>query len=163
MSKKVAYSGILLGVHTILLILINIIPMNTLFIMGISSLIISIIIMEFGPKSGVVFYLASIILSFLVINNKAQWVLYNLTFGVYGLIKYIIEQDRSIYLEYILKIIFANMLLMITYFILRGFIYIPINILIIIAFQVVFMIYDSVYTKFIDYYETKIRKIINYI
>lgn len=163
MSKKVAYSGVLLGVHTILLILINIIPMNTLFIMGISSLIISIIIMEFGPKSGVVFYLASIILSFLVINNKAQWVLYNLTFGVYGLIKYIIEQDRSIYLEYILKIIFANILLMITYFILRGFIYIPINILIIIAFQVVFMIYDSVYTKFIDYYETKIRKIINYI
>lgn len=162
MSKKVAYSGILLGVHTILLILINIIPMNTLFIMGISSLIISIIIMEFGPKSGVVFYLASIILSFLVINNKAQWVLYNLTFGVYGLIKYIIEQDRSIYLEYILKIIFANILLMITYFILKGFIYIPINILIIIAFQVVFMIYDSVYTKFIDYYETKIRKIINY-
>jgi len=163
MSKKVAYSGILLGVHTILLILINIIPMNTLFIMGIASLIISIIIMEFGPKSGVVFYLASIILSFLVINNKAQWVLYNLTFGVYGLIKYIIEQDRSIYLEYILKIIFANMLLMITYFILRGFIYIPINILTILAFQVVFMIYDSVYTKFIDYYETKIRKIINYI
>ena len=163
MSKKVAYSGILLGVHTILLILINIIPMNTLFIMGISSLIISIIIMEFGPKSGVVFYLASAILSFLVINNKAQWVLYNLTFGVYGLIKYIIEQDRSIYLEYILKIIFANILLIITYFILRGFIYIPINILIIIAFQVVFMIYDSVYTKFIDYYETKIRKIINYI
>lgn len=162
MSKKVAYSGILLGVHTILLILINIIPMNTLFIMGIASLIISIIIMEFGPKSGVVFYLASIILSFLVINNKAQWVLYNLTFGVYGLIKYIIEQDRSIYLEYILKIIFTNILLMITYFILRGFIYIPINILIIIAFQVVFMIYDSVYTKFIDYYETKIRKIINY-
>lgn len=163
MSKKVAYSGILLGVHTILLILINIIPMNTLFIMGIASLIISIIIMEFGPKSGVVFYLASIILSFLVINNKAQWVLYNLTFGVYGLIKYIIEQDRSIYLEYILKIIFANILLMITYFILRGFIYIPINILTILAFQVVFMIYDSVYTKFIDYYETKIRKIINYI
>lgn len=163
MSKKVAYSGILLGVHTILLILINIIPMNTLFIMGIASLIISIIIMEFGPKSGVVFYLASIILSFLVINNKAQWVLYNLTFGVYGLIKYIIEQDRSIYLEYILKIIFANILLMITYFILKGFIYIPINILTILAFQVVFMIYDSVYTKFIDYYETKIRKIINYI
>lgn len=163
MSKKVAYSGILLGVHTILLILINIIPMNTLFIMGIASLIISIIIMEFGPKSGVVFYLASAILSFLVINNKAQWVLYNLTFGVYGLIKYIIEQDRSIYLEYILKIIFANILLMITYFILRGFIYIPINMLIIIVFQVVFMIYDSVYTKFIDYYETKIRKIINYI
>ena len=54
------------------------------------------------------------------------------------------------------------MLLMITYFILRGFIYIPINILTILAFQVVFMIYDSVYTKFIDYYETKIRKIINY-
>lgn len=163
MSKKIAYGGILLALHTILLLLTNIIPMNTLFIMGIASLMSSIIIMENGPKSGITFYLASLVLSFLVMNNKAQWVLYNLTFGMYGIIKYIIEQDRSIYLEYILKIIFANLALMVTYFILRNYIYIPINILIIVAFQVAFIIYDSVYTKFIEYYETKIRKIIKYI
>ena len=39
-SKNIAYGGIVLGVHTILLLLINIIPMNTLFIMGIASRIL---------------------------------------------------------------------------------------------------------------------------
>ena len=163
MSKKVAYGGILLGINTILLLLINIIPMNTLFIMGLASLPISIIIMENGPKSGVAFYLSSIILGFLVMNNKAQWILYILTFGIYGLIKYIIEQNRPIYLEYILKILFANISIMLVYFILKSFVYIPINLFIIISFEIAFIIYDYVYTKFIDYYEVKIRKIIKYI
>ena len=57
MSKKVAYGGILLGINLVLLLLINIISINTLFLMGISSLLISIIIMEFGPKTGISFYI----------------------------------------------------------------------------------------------------------
>ena len=69
MSKKIAYSSILLAINLILLILINIIPMNTLFLMGLASLPISIIIMEYGPKSGVIFYIASVLLGFIIINN----------------------------------------------------------------------------------------------
>ena len=41
-------------------------------------------------------------------TNKFQWILYTFTFGVYGLIKYIIEKDRPIYIEYILKIIICK-------------------------------------------------------
>ena len=84
MSKKIAYSSILLAINLILLILINIIPMNTLFLMGLASLPISIIIMEYGPKSGVIFYIASVLLGFIIINNKVQWVLNSFTFCGYG-------------------------------------------------------------------------------
>ena len=70
MSKKIAYSSILLAINLILLILINIIPMNTLFLMGLASLPISIIIMEYGPKGGVIFYIASVLLGFIIINNN---------------------------------------------------------------------------------------------
>ncbi len=160
MSKKIAYSGILLGVNIILLLISNIVPVNTLFIMGLSSLPIAIIIMEFGGKSGILFYLASLSLSFIVLNNKFQWVLYGLTFGVYGLIKYIIEKNKNIYIEYILKIIFANIVIIATYFILKPFIYIPVNIFTIILFEIVFLVYDHVYTLFIGYYKNKLRKII---
>ena len=89
MSRKIAYSGILLAINLILLLLINVIPINTLFLMGLASLPIAIIIMEYGPKSGFVFYIASVILGFIVINSKFQWVLNTFTFGIYGLIKYI--------------------------------------------------------------------------
>lgn len=160
MSKKIAYGGILLALNTILLLLINVIPINTLFIMGVASLIISIVIMEWGPKSGVIFYIGTVILSFIVMTNKAQWVAYILTFGVYGLVKYFIEQDRNIYIEYILKLIFANIMIFILYLILKSFIQIPINIILVLAFEVVFLIYDYVYTSFIGYYNEKLKKLI---
>ncbi|WP_296645546.1 hypothetical protein [Romboutsia sp. 13368] len=161
MSKKISYSGILLAINLILLILINVIPMNTIFLMGLASLPISIIIMEYGPKSGFIFYIASVILGFIVINSKFQWVLNTFTFSIYGLIKYIIESDRPIYIEYILKILFANIAIFIVYVILKPFIYIPISLFTILTFEVLFIVYDHIYSLFIEYYNTKFKKIIN--
>lgn len=160
MSKKVAFGGILLALNIILLLLINIIPMNTLFIMGLASLPISIIIMEFGPKSGVIFYIGSIILGFLVMANKFQWILYTTTFGIYGLIKYMVERDLPIYIEYILKLLFANIIMLVLYLTLKQFIYIPVNLIIIVIFEIVFVIYDNVYSSFIGYYNDKLRRLI---
>ena len=161
MSKKISYSGIILAINLILLILINVIPMNTLFLMGLASLPISIIIMEYGPKSGFVFYIASVILGFIVINSKFQWILNTFTFSIYGLIKYIIERDRPIYTEYILKMLFANIAIFIVYLILKPFVYIPINLFTVLTFEVLFIVYDHIYSLFIEYYNTKLKKIIN--
>ena len=158
MSRKIAYSGILLAINLILLLLINVIPINTLFLMGLASLPIAIIIMEYGPKSGFVFYIASVILGFIVINSKFQWVLNTFTFGIYGLIKFIIEQDRPIYIEYILKLSYANITLVVLYFIIRQFIVIPQKWYLVILFEVVFLVYDYVYSLFIDYYNEKLNK-----
>ncbi|HSQ88984.1 hypothetical protein [Romboutsia sp.] len=160
MSKKVACGGLLLSINIILLLLINVIPINTLFLMGLASLPISIVIMEWGPKSGFAFYIASVVLGFIVMANKTHWIIYILTFGIYGIVKYIIEQDRLIYIEYLLKILFANMIMILLYFLLRPFVYIPINIATVIAFEVVFIVYDHIYTTFIKNYNQKLRKII---
>ena len=161
MSKKMAYSGILLGLNILLLLISNLISINTMFFMGLASLIISVIVMEYGVNTGVVFYIASIILSFVVMPNKAQWLLYILTFGIYGLVKYFIEKGRPIYIEVILKLIFANLVAVILYLILKNIVIIPINIITIIVYQVAFLVYDYVYSLFIEYYNEKIKRIIN--
>lgn len=161
MSKKITYSGILLGLNIVLLLISNLISINTMFFMGLASLIISVIVMEYGVNTGVVFYIASIILSFVVMPNKAQWLLYILTFGIYGLVKYFIEKGRSIYTEVILKLIFANLVAVILYLILKNIVIIPINIITIIVYQVAFLVYDYVYSLFIEYYNEKIKRIIN--
>jgi hypothetical protein len=161
MSKKIAYSGILLGLNIVLLLISNLISINTMFFMGLASLIISVIVMEYGVNTGVVFYIASIILSFVVMPNKAQWLLYILTFGIYGLVKYFIEKGRPIYIEVILKLIFANLVAVILYLILKNIVIIPINIITIIVYQVAFLVYDYVYSLFIEYYNEKIKRIIN--
>jgi hypothetical protein len=161
MSKKITYSGILLGLNIVLLLISNLISINTMFFMGLASLIISVIVMEYGVNTGVVFYIASIILSFIVMPNKSQWLLYTLTFGIYGLVKYFIEKGRPIYIEVILKLIFANLVAVILYLILKNIVIIPINIITIIVYQVAFLVYDYVYSLFIEYYNEKIKRIIN--
>lgn len=158
MSKKIAYGGILLGLNIILLLLSSIIPINTIFFMGLSSLPIAIVIMQYGTKTGAIFYMASIILSFIVLQNKAQWIMYVFTFGIYGLIKYLIEKGRAIFIEIILKLGFANLTIIILYSILKYMVVIPINLFTIISFQIAFIIYDYVYSLFIDYYEENIKK-----
>lgn len=160
MSRKIAYGGILLALNIILLMLTNIVPINTLFLMGLASLPISVVIMEYGTKMGVAFYIGSVVLSFIVMANKAQYILYIFTFGIYGLIKYLLERYKSIYIEFALKLVFANMVVAILYFMLKPFVFIPINIVAIVAFQVVFVVYDYMYSAFIDYYNDKIRRLL---
>ncbi|MCC0633080.1 hypothetical protein [Clostridioides sp. ZZV15-6388] len=160
MSIKVAYGGVLLALNVILLTLTNIIPVNTLFIMGLASLLVSIVIMEWGFKSGIAFYIGSVVLGFIVMASKSQWIVYSLTFGIYGIVKYFIEKDRSIYIEYLMKLVFANIMIVILYFILRAIVYIPINIIIVASFEVAFIIYDYVYSSFIDYYNNRLRKML---
>lgn len=158
MSRKIAYSGILLSLNIIILILVNIIPINTLFLLGLASLPIAVVIMEYGPKAGIIFYIGSVLLSFMIMANKAQWILYIFTFGIYGLVKYIIEKDRSFVQEYILKLLAANILIIFAYMILKQFIYIPVNIFIILVFEIAFIIYDFVYSQFIDFYNDKLKR-----
>lgn len=160
MSKKIAYGGILLSLNIILLIMVNVLPINTLFLLGLASLPLSIVIMEWGKKMGFIFYMASVLLSFLIMANKAQWLLYIFSFGIYGLVKYFIECDRSFFVEYALKLISANLLILIIYMILKSFVYIPVNIITILIFEISFIIYDYMYSLFIDYYNDKLRRII---
>ena len=161
MSKKIAYSGILLAVDILLFVMLNVFQTNTIFILGLASLPIAIIIMNWGPKTGAIFYIASVILGFMVINNKANWIIYVFTFGVYGLIKYLIEQERPIYVEYILKLVYANIALAIVYFIVRQFVYVPEQWYLILLFEVVFLVYDYAYSLFIDYYNQRLKNMIN--
>ena len=93
-------------------------------------------------------------------TSKTQWLIYIFTFGIYGLIKYIIEKDRPIFVEYILKLLFVNTMVLILYFIVREFVYVPMNIISIVIFEVVFVVYDYMYSRFIDYYNLKLKSII---
>ncbi|MCC3870095.1 DUF2232 domain-containing protein [Terrisporobacter mayombei] len=160
MSRKIAYSGILLSLNIILLLLVNIIPINTLFLLGLASLPIAIVIIEYGPKAGIIFYIGSVLLSFMIMANKAQWILYIFTFGIYGLVKYIIEKDRSFVQEYILKFLAANILIIFAYIILKQFVYIPINIFTVLIFEIAFIVYDFVYSQFIDFYNDKLKRFV---
>ena len=57
--------------------------------------------------------------------------------------------------------LFANIAIFIVYLILKPFVYIPINLFTVLTFEVLFIVYDHIYSLFIEYYNTKLKKIIN--
>ena len=158
-SKKMAFGGILLALEAIFFMLINFVPMNTIFFMVLASFISSIVIIEFGEKTGAIFTFASILLSFMIIGNKVQWFIYAISFALYGLVKSLIERGRSRGTEYGIKLVFANIVFAIMYFVLKSFLTeVQYMFVLFIGLNATFLIYDLFYSQFIRMYENKLRK-----
>ncbi|PYG86969.1 hypothetical protein LY28_02591 [Ruminiclostridium sufflavum DSM 19573] len=159
--KGLASGGILLAFTVICVFLASILPTSVLSLYAVSSLFISVIIIEFGTRAGWTFYLASGILS-AVLVPRLEVIPFIVFFGIYGLIKFYIEKVRSRVLEYVLKYIYFNLCLVLGLFFLKelilGGINLSVPVYIVAALsEVVFVLYDYVYTSFIRFYGTSLK------
>lgn len=80
-AKKMAFSGLLLALTEILIFLSGVLEINTLFLLAAAAFLVGVIIREFQMKYGVAFYIAAVILGFLIAPNK----LYCITFSFMAL------------------------------------------------------------------------------
>ena len=162
-TRKIALNGILGALAVVCLLLATIMPTNRLSFYVLSSFFIAVAIIESGSKAGWLFYLATSLLSFIIVPDKLGLVPYVIFFGMYGLIKYYIEKLNKIVIEYVLKFVYFN--------ICAGIAFIAVSELfgygmttklpwwlLVIALEIVFFIYDFVYTLFINYYRAKFKR-----
>lgn len=164
-AKSITLSGILLTLVVLALYAESLTPTAKLSLYAFSSLFVSIVIIESGIKAGWIFYLASSLLTLIIIPDKLGLVPYFVFFGIYGIIKYYIEKLNKLAIEYILKCIYFSLCLLLALFVVKKLLMEDVisNLpwwLIIIGLEVVFLIYDYVYTLFIQYYNHKLRKMI---
>ena len=160
---KIALSGILGALAVICLFLATVLPTSRLSFYALSSFFISIVVIEAGIKAGWLFYIATTLLSVILVPDKLEIIPYAVFFGVYGAIKYHIEKINKLLLEYILKFAYFNLCLAAAVLFIRQVFMESIKIqlpwlVIIAALEVVFLIYDVVYTMFIAYYRDRLRK-----
>lgn len=157
-SKNVAYLGVLLGLNQLFIILSSIIETNTLILMAAAALIVGVVVVEFGGKTGILFYIASCILGFFLTFNKVEIITYICFFGLYSIVKHYIEiKIFNKYISYAVKLTFYNLTLLLMYFLIRLFITFNIVWWMILAAQMLFFIYDYAFAIFIDYYITKLK------
>lgn len=161
-SKKVAYGGITIVLSCICLYLSCIIPTNKIILFSLSTVFISIMVIEFGIFSAFSTYISSSLLAFIIIPNKLIIIPYVLFFGYYGIVKHYIERLSNIVLEWLVKISLFNVMVILVYFIIdklmgvsldKTYIFIKITLL-----QLIFIIYDYVYSALINYYIKKVMK-----
>ncbi len=160
--KRITLSGILLAFTVICVFLAAVLPTSKLSLYALSSLFISVIIIEFGTKAGWVFYLASAILSALLVP-RLEVIPFMVFFGVYGLIKLYIERLSSRVAEYVLKLAYFNICLILGLFFLKEIILNGVNLsapvyIVAAVLEVVFVIYDYIYTLFIRFYGTQLKQ-----
>lgn len=159
--KKITLSGILLGFTVICVFLASILPTSRLSLYAISSLFIAVIIIEFGTKAGWSFYIASAVLTGVLIP-RLEVLPFIVFFGLYGLAKLYFEKVKSRILEYILKIVYFNICMCLGLVFLKEFILAGVELtapvyIVSILMEIVFLIYDYVYTLFIRFYSSTLK------
>lgn len=153
-SNDIALGGILVGINIILLSLVSVMPTLKAAMLFLTSIVTVITIMKSNIKVSFIVYFATTILATFIVVDKVYVIYYGMIFGLYPIIKYYLEKRNNLWIEYPFKIIFFNILLGISYYIIKtvfGFEFIiQINIVLIIGIlQILFIIYDYILTKII--------------
>jgi hypothetical protein len=161
-TKKIALNGILGALAVICLVLATLLPTNKISLYALSSFFVAVSIIESGVRTGWVFYVATSLLALIIVPNKLGIVPYALFFGAYGIAKYYIEKIDKIMIEYIIKLIYFNICLGVAVLTVSElFDYsMPMKLqgwLLIIILEIVFLVYDIVYSLFLNYYREKIK------
>lgn len=86
-SKMMAFGGLSLALCILFMALGSVFETGTLFFLAASSFFVGIMIREMGMKMGLAFYLAAVLLGFIIAPNK----FYVVTFGAMGLYILVIE------------------------------------------------------------------------
>lgn len=164
-AKQVAYGGINNLLTILSLYLASTLPTNRIFFLGLSSVFLAIIVIEFGTKTAFINYVSISILGFLILPNKFILMPYIFFLGYYGIVKYFIEKLDNFLIEWIIKVLVFNGALYLIYlfyssmFVGDILIKIPIWAVVIIA-EIIFIVYDYAYSVAIWYYRRKLRNII---
>lgn len=159
-TKKIAVGGVLLALSIATLFGATMVPGIELTLYALSSVYVAIIVIEFTPNTGWLFYCASVMISYFLVPNKAGIIPYTIFFGIFSIIKYYIENYKKIpqFVEIILKLVFCNLMLGLGYIVFGavfiGAIHLPKAALpiIIIGAQVFFLAYDYILTLIIGFY-----------
>lgn len=162
-SKVISYGGISAALSLILLYLTNVIPINKMFLLGISSCLIILTILLIDLKNTFIVYVATSLLTFILNPNKGVAMLYIVLFGLYPFVKHFVERKRNTPIELLLKLLYFNVAMLLSYIVYSKLFVdiITINLsiyLLLLVLQVLFILYDFVLTAFVGYSNKNLLK-----
>lgn len=165
-TRKLALAGIMTAITIIILFFAMVIPNLKLALYGLASLPMAVVVIECDKKTGLLFYIATAVLSFVLLPDKVAALPYIVVLGLYGLVKSGAENRKNIITQWLIKLIYFNAALVLyLWLIIQIFLPditfpIPLWILVLGA-QVLFVAYDFIYSYCVAFYEKSIRPKVN--
>lgn len=163
-TNTIALGGICLALTIVFLFGASFVPGIELTLYALSSLFVAVMVIESGPKSGIMLYAAAVILGLILVPNKLGMLPYICLFGYYGVVKYYIEKNCRPQVQLIAKVVLFAVVIAAGLWGTKGLLFGNIQLpeystFIIFAGGVVMMIlYDAIYTFAIRIYRERVKR-----
>lgn len=163
-AARVALVGVFSALSVVVLYLAAVTPTGQLGVVAIAGLMPAAAVVSANLPAGVFCYAATGILGVLLSPDKGGALLYLVFFGLYPLVKCVIERKHKLPLEWACKLIFFNLALTACWFFLRAALLSGLPTffeqlwVLYLAGNVVFVIYDVGFSKLIALYAARIDK-----
>ena len=163
-TNTVALGGICLALTMIFLFGASFVPGVELTLYALSSLFVAVMVIERGPKSGLLLYVAAVLLGVVLIPNKLGILPYACLFGYYGVLKFYIEKISNQAGQLIIKTVFFAVIIAVVLWGTKGLLLGGIDIpaypvaIIFAGGIVMMMLYDFIYTLAIRLYRTRVKR-----
>ncbi len=162
-TKTITLGAVFTALSVIFIYISVFVPTGQLGFLALASLFGIAAVIEAGISCGILVYAATAILGFLLIPDKASMILYAAFFGYYPVLKSLAEKIKNRVAEMAVKLVVLNIALT-AIIVLFSVMMFDLNILggnkvlIYIAANVVFVIFDFGVSKVIDFYLNRISR-----
>ncbi len=163
-TNTIALGGICLALTMVFLFGASFVPGIELTLYALSSLFVAVMVIERGPKSGLLLYVAAVILGLILVPNKLGMMPYICLFGYYGVAKYFIEKNFRQTVQIIVKVMLFAVVMAVALWGTKGLLFGNIELpdysafIIFAGGIVMMMLYDAVYTFAIRIYRERIKR-----
>lgn len=165
-AGRLALTAVLTALSLIFLYASTLLPTGRMGVVAVAGLFPAAAVVSGGLGAGALCYGGSALLALLLLADKGNALLFLLFFGLYPLVKALVERLRRLPLEFLCKLAFFNGALTLFWFGLRAVFLaaLPLPIkagwLVYLAGNLVFLIYDFGLSKLIAFYMRRIDKVI---
>ena len=163
-AARVAYPAVLGAVSLILVYIASVVPTGNWGLVAVAGVLPAAAVISVGLGAGVLCWAGVSLLSFLLLPGKFCALLYAALFGLYPLVKSLIERLRKRGLEYLLKLAFFNASFTLIFLVMRAAVLdsLPaalgtVWVLYLVA-NAVFLIYDFGFSRLIGFYVARISR-----
>jgi hypothetical protein len=168
LSFKVALGGVVAALSLLFMILAGVTSTLVYAIPMFTGALLMMLVVEFGHGFATLIYVAVSVLSLLLLGNKEAAVMYAAFFGYYPIIKSILERHIKGIVCWIVKYLIFNVAIVFSYFITTRIFMISFEDveafgkfalpLLLLAGNVLFVIYDIMLTRLVSVYLYRWRK-----
>lgn len=173
MTKKITTSSIMTALTLVFLFGSSYVPTGKIALLALTSMCMLVTVLNCGVKHAWIQFVATSLLALLFIPSKGNVFLFIGIIGYYPILKLHIESIKNIKLEWLVKIMFFNALLIVAFFVVKYIIlsYLSLGVimdfvlantfLVVVILEISFIFYDYFLSFFARYYNEVIIKRLN--